>query len=281
MIQNCMNAEHVQSKFAAMGARLKVREVPFISRRWLGRGTPPPDYAIDIQRDRHGEFFELRVGRSLRDQLQPLVLQAEPARRQLLLLIRPTDGKGQNDRFLCGHDEREWFVAAVPGGASSVRQAMDALQPAEVREALSRQHVSSRKRHARKNRAFRRQGEWFFVPEPGLVVDDKLILRHEPLQRGSGKPHIVEQLVRSGGEMVRVCSRYPNGLNDAEYGALLNRQPQAAHWGWRVMQRNAGVYARGTVRHADHAVITLPCWHRVLMNTETQARTMANVAFLD
>jgi len=35
------------------------------------------------------------------------------------------------------------------------------------------------------------------------------------------------------------------------------------------------------VRHPDHATITLPCWHRVLMNTETQSRTTANVAFLD
>jgi site-specific recombinase XerD len=39
---------------------------------------------------------------------------------------------------LCGHDEREWFVAAVPGGASSVRQAMEALQPQEVQAALTR-----------------------------------------------------------------------------------------------------------------------------------------------
>jgi len=40
-------------------------------------------------------------------------------------------------------------------------------------------------------------------------------------------------------------------------------------------------YARGDVRHSDHATITLPFWHRVMMNTETQSRTMANVAFLD
>ncbi len=78
------------------------------------------------------------------------------------------------DRFLCGHDEREWFVAAVPGGASSVRQAMDALQPAPVRQALASHKVSTNKRYSRKNRAFRRQGEWFFVPEPTLVVNPKL-----------------------------------------------------------------------------------------------------------
>ena len=121
--------------------------------------------------------------------------------RHLLLTVR--DGQ-QFDRFLCGHDEREWFVAAVPGGASSVRQAMDALQPHGVREALARSHVSSRKRYSRKNRAFRRQGEWFFVPEPSFVAAEKLVLRNEPLQRGGGKPHMVEQLYRTGGEEVYV-----------------------------------------------------------------------------
>jgi len=47
------------------------------------------------------------------------------------------------------------------------------------------------------------------------------------------------------------------------------------------MRRNPGVYARGTVRHSDHDTLNLQLWHRVLMNTETQSRTMANVAFLD
>jgi hypothetical protein len=73
---------------------------------------------------------------------------------------------------------------------------MDALQPKDVRDALARDRVSSRKRYERKNRAFRRQGEWFFVPEPLLVVDEKLVLRNKPLRRGPGKPHLVEGQVR-------------------------------------------------------------------------------------
>jgi hypothetical protein len=195
----------------------------------------------------------------------------EPKQKHLLLQVRKAGAETQLDRFLCGHDEREWFVAAVPGGASSVRQAMDALQPEPVREALSH----------RQNRAFRRQGEWFFVPESALVVDEKFILRDEPLRRGAGKPHFVEQLFRSGGETVHVCNRHSNGITPEEYRNLLRTNPKAAGWGWRVMSRNPGVYARGTVRHSDHATITLPFWHRVIMNTETQSRTMANVAFLD
>jgi hypothetical protein len=164
-------------------------------------------------------------------------------------------------------------VRMVPG--------IHSLRPKDVREALTRKHVSSRKRYARKNRAFRRQGEWFFVPEPSFVVDEKLVLRNEPLRRGSGKPHLVEEIFRSGGETVHVCRRHPNGVTPDEYRSILQRSPEAAGWGWQVMRRNPGVYARGTVRHSDHATITLPFWHRVMMNTETQSRTMANVAFLD
>jgi len=279
-----MNAKQIESKFTAIGARLKVREIP--TRRvlvpvWARRYIAQPDYAVDIRRDDRGEFFELRVPETLRESLDVSVMQAEPKQRHLLLLVRKPGEKPQLDRFLCGHDEREWFVAAVPGGASSVRQAMDALQPKDVRDALARNQVSSRKRYARKNRAFRRQGEWFFVPEPSFVVDSKLVLRNEPLRRGGGKPHLVEQLYRTGGETVHVCSRHPNGVTPDEYRSILRSHPDAARWGWQVMRRNPGVYARGAVRHSDHETITLPFWHRVIMNTETQSRTMANVAFLD
>ncbi len=276
-----MNANHIKSKFAAMGARLKVREIASRWRQGDRSWIEPKDFAMDLRRDSNGQFFELRVPTHLSESLDVAVMQAEPKQRHLLLAVRQVGTDAKLDRFLCGHDEREWFVAAVPGGASSVRQAMDALQPLDVRAALTRNHVSSRKRYARKNRAFRRQGEWFFVPEPSFVVDEKLILRNEPLRRGAGKPHLVEELFRSGGETVHVCRRHPNGVTPDEYRSILRRNPDASRWGWQVMRRNPGVYARGTVRHSDHATITLPFWHRISMNTETQSRTMARVAFLD
>lgn len=267
-----MNTEHLKAKFAAMGARLKVG-VPF---RWQDT-----DYAIDIRRDKQGEFFELRVAEAMQKRLDTSVLQVQPKDQHLLLLVRHPKDAGQLDRFLCGHDERHWFVAAVPGGASSVPQAKEALKPAPVLASLATHRVSSRKRDQRKNRAFRRQGEWFFVPVSGLMVDPKLVLRNEPIRRGTGKPHTVEQLYRMGGTTVRVCWKYPNGLTEAEYRKVIQEKPDAVKWPWRVMQRDAQVFARGKVRHSDHATIELPDWHRVLANTETQTRAMANMAFLD
>jgi hypothetical protein len=47
------------------------------------------------------------------------------------------------------------------------------------------------------------------------------------------------------------------------------------------MRRDALVYVKGTIRHADHATITLNGWHRVVMNEERKAKAMRNVAFLD
>ena len=276
-----MNTKQIESRFAAMGARLKLREVPSRWRQGDRHWIDPADFALDIRRDGTGEFFELRVPTHLSETLDVSVTQAEPKQRHLLLFVRKSGDQPQLDRFLCGHDEREWFVAAVPGGASSVRQAMDALQPPDVREAVSREQIPPSQRHTRKNRAFRRQGEWFFVPAPSLVADEKLVLRNEPLRRGRSKPHFVEELFRKGGEAVYVCRQHPNGLTERQYRRLLQTNREAAGLQWRVMRRNMRVFARGTVRHSDHATITLPFWHEVLMNTETQSRTMARVAFLD
>jgi hypothetical protein len=49
---------------------------------------------------------------------------------------------------LCGHDERHWFVAAVPerASASNVKTAFAVLKPVTVRQREDRLKVKSRKR---------------------------------------------------------------------------------------------------------------------------------------
>lgn len=256
-----------------MGVRFRMSDAAINRRRETG------DYAIDIQKDRRGEFFELRVTRELRETIEVTVLQAKPHERHLLLFVKKR-GDLEKDRFLCGHDERAWFVAAVPGTASTIAQAKEALKPQEVRMAQSAARVSTRRKNLRKNDAFRRQGEWFFVPAPALVVAPKFVLHNEPIRRGAGKAHLLEQAYRTGGERVYVHAKYPNGVSEKEYERILARK-DTLRASWRVMVRNAAVYARGTVRHSDHKTVTLHGWHRVFMNTETRTRSMANVAFLD
>lgn len=163
-------------------------------------------------------------------------------------------------------------------------QAKEALKPLAIRARQNLLKVPTRLRNRRKNAAFRRQGEWFFVPASAWgrdYINEKFILRNEPLRRGAGKPHIVEHLYRVGGEIIYVCANHRNGLNETQYRKLIQSNPAAAQWGWQVLRRNPRVYAKGRIRHSDHATITLPDWHRVVLNTETETETMRNVAFID
>ena len=106
-----------------------------------------------------------------------------------------------------------------------------------------------------------------------------LIHREEPITRGRGNPHIVEMVYRHGGEPVFVSRGYPRGLSRARFAALPEKIRQRESW--TQMVRDAAVYAKGAVRHRDHATVVLPTWHRVEMNTEQRARAMRHVAFLD
>ena len=162
-------------QFDRIGAR--VRFVP-----------PLRGFALDVR----DECFEI----ARPPHVVARVVAAEPASRHLLLLA---EGGASRDRFVCGHDERHWFVAAVPGAPATVAAALQALKPGAVRQA-----------------------EGFFVPAPEACPDPWLVLRREP-----------------------------------------------------------HVYARGRVRHPDHATIRLDGWHRVFMNTESQAPARRHVVFLD
>jgi hypothetical protein len=268
-----MNTNLLDTKFARIGARLKVADRP--SRRNRADAV----ISLDVQADRKGEFFEI-VRRPGTD-AEVAVLDVQPADRHLLLLVREGQDKS---KFLCGHDERHWFVAGIPESApvGTVRQAKEALKPTEVHAAQARQRLTARARGRRKNAAYVRQGEWFFLPVADMAVNEKLVLRDEPLRRGTGgKPHWAEFCYRTGGEAVHVCPRYPNGVTQAQYEKILAGNPKARGWGWRTMRRNPGVYVKGRIRHPDHATITLHGWHRVVMNTEGQSKAMRNVAFLD
>lgn len=268
-----MDAFHLNKKFQRIGARLKVVDRP--GRRLRASGL----LSLDIGSDRRGEFFELTPLAGTDPAVE--VLDVQPADRHLLLLVREN---GEKNKYLCGHDERHWFVAGIPESApvGTVRQAKEALQPPEVQRAVARRGVSGKARNRRKNSAFVRQGEWFFLPVADFAVDEALVLTNEPLRRGNGgKPHWAEFCYRTGGETVYVCSRCPNGVTEDRYQKILSGNANAKNWGWTTMRRNPGVYVRGRIRHPDHATITLHVWHRVVMNTENQSRAMRNVAFLD
>jgi hypothetical protein len=262
-----MDKQLVQHKFGLMGARVEIGEYARLSR-------PEAQFTVDVRSDRKGEYFDIRV---LESELFDLrVLDVRPEMRHLLLMV--PDGK-----FLCGHDERHWFAAAVPGrSASNVKTALVALKPETVRWEEARKRIRTKDRFRRRNDAFIRQGEWFFVPAPELKLSGLLVIRNEPLSRGAGsKPHMCEYICRTGGLTVYVCRNRPSGITEEQYRELLTTTPGARNWGWRAMRRGMEVYARGRVWHPDHKTIYLEGWHRVFMNTENEAPARFNLVFLD
>jgi hypothetical protein len=260
-----MSSETLERRFAAVGARVKVAEGPW-------RGEP----RIDVRTDARGEYFDIRfaVGEG---GVELEVVDVQPRDRHLLLLARTGEEKS---KFLCGHDERHWFVAAVPEaarGVSGVATAKAALQPQAVRALVER--TRPKEPFRRRNAAYVRQGEWFFVPAAGLDPADAFVLRDERLSRGRGKAHVMQYAHRRGGATVYVNRRHPAGISETRYARLTPDQRRSG--AWMRMVRDPELYAKGTVRHPDHATIHLAGWHRVLMNTEQGARAMRHVAFID
>lgn len=266
----------LERPFRKMGADVQVNPPRPVS-SWRGpvaRGT-----SVNV---RDGVFIV-----NLADGATAEVVNLDAKDRHLLL---STNDNGVKAKFLCGHDERHWFVAAVPerAAATTVRAAKIALQPEQVQEALK--GVKRSKRGKRRNAAFVRQGEWFFLPAPefdptyekGVVFE-----KNAPISRGRGNPHMVEEICRWGGvteyEISLVLKDGKSGpremISAAEWGKLSRDDRRRSRA--RMRTRDATVYARGTVRHPDHATIKLDGWHRVVMNTEQKARAMQWVAFYD
>src|SRR4051812_28072760 len=97
-----MDTTLLEAKFARIGARLRLADRP------AHRFRTPGPVALDVRPARRGEYFE--VARRPDADADVEVLDVRPADRHLLLLVRAGREKG---KFLCGHDERHWFVAAV------------------------------------------------------------------------------------------------------------------------------------------------------------------------
>jgi hypothetical protein len=86
--------EAVAKAFKRIGARAQIVDADAETR-------------LDVRRDRAGEYFELR----LPARVEVIPLDVQPRDRHLLVLTR--DGT-EKARYLFGHDERAWFVAAIP-----------------------------------------------------------------------------------------------------------------------------------------------------------------------
>jgi len=286
-----INFESLQRQFALMGADLRiiVREPPVMmvpvdkngreirrpnrearQRRWTGAFSPRPQdsFIADIRGQGKNEHFQFRVDPEQLQSIQVVDLDREG--RHLLLNVKTKEAK-EPQKFLAGHDEYHWFLAPVPRSSINVEAAKEALKPAPVQEAQRKTKVRRKHLHKRHQEAYIRQGEWFFVPEPDLVVDPVLVLKKEPIRRGRGKPHLCEELYRVGGVAVMVSDRHRDGISMDRYNNLTQKERREQGPTWTQMMRNPRAYARGKVTHPDHSTIVLNGWHRIRVNNEAEA----------
>ncbi len=273
-----MNVEALSRQFARIGATLEVAELPSVRGR-----NGASNFSLDIKEEGRREFYLLEIAKPAIETVDFQVLNSRVDLRHLVLMAKNASAATvSKEKFLCGHDERHWFVASLPQTAAvtDVTTAMESLKPREAVWSQRRNDVRPKDRNKRHNLGFIRQGEWFFVPEPNFrPAPLDIIRKDEPISRGAGsKPHIVSELMRRGGELVYVNRRTRAMLTDAQFRMQVRsgRIKNASEW---VDQRMTTlVYVRGKVRHADHKTIELKGWHRVAMNAEPVSNT---VRFLD
>ncbi len=254
-----------------------------------GRKSKAPTHIIDILLKGKDEIFIVDTLDNKKIEVE--VLETNPNKKHLLLMLKNTgikvDGKAEISKYLCGHDERHWFVATIPESAhaKNIEDAMKALKPEEALAAQSQKGIKLKNKNKRKNKGYIRQGEWFFIPEPDLDSVNLPVYKNEPISRGQGsKPHICEELVRIGGVETFVHNVYAsNGISKEKYIKFMKKNEKKS-WmtsGWTQMLKDAKPYARGRVTHADHATVTLIGWHLIVPNTESKALAGRHVVFLD
>jgi hypothetical protein len=247
------------TQFEKIGAKLKVEVVNPATLRMPGNV-----FDINVKKDDKEEYYAIRM----HDIVKLNIVNVDKLRKHLVLHV-----KGENkakESFLCGYDEKGWFV--VNTNAPTVKAAFESLKPKEVIQSLTDNKVSKNKRNKRKNQGFKRQGEWFFVPEPNLILlNSGAILKNEPLGTDIRRAHICQFAVRRNAITVYVNSDYPNGLTEEEHKDLINKNPNK-NYRFDVRNITNEFYVSGTVKHPDHKKIKLNGWYRVYHNIQVDQR---------
>jgi hypothetical protein len=263
--------ESIEKKFSAMGAKVR-----FID----PKTNSSQNFTINF---RNGQFI---INKSEDISLQ--IADLDKKGRHLLLvatipnLVRP-GLPNQTQRYLCGHDERDWFTCAVPKVAKTVDDAKEALKPQELidveRKTVKKKNKQKRHRQAKGVGKIHRQGEFMFVPMPEWKPSKNMfVLKKEPM-RANGRPHVAAEVIRIGGRTVYTLGA--RVLEDEQFQELQKNDPKDASR-WRLEKANPTVYAKGTIRHPDHKTLDLgEVWHKVLVSTEKDARFARNVLFID
>jgi len=279
-----MNIQTLEKTFAKIGASVEIRRSnpnrrPARFQRSIGSMSPSAGpFSVNVEGTGKREHFVLTIDPDANVEFD--ALDVSPETRHMILQARPinienTKNAPRTEKFLCGHDEMHFFAASVPSTVTKVRDAKDRLMPQGVQEHVRNVGLNRKEKFKRKNQAYIRQGEWFFIPEPGKTIDKKFILYNEPLIRpGGGKPHMMGECYREGGTTVWTKGSLMNVLSVSQYDQLTKRDSKEA-MRYRQMRRNPMVWCRGKIKHPDHHTIDLGyVWHRVSVNGEIRAQSL-------
>lgn len=274
-----MNRRQVQESFALMGANVTIGALPHkeVSEDYGSHTHRPDSRQCMVDFIPETKTFDIKVNKgTVLD-----IVDVQPLDRHLVIAAKD-DRHKLASKFLCGHDERSWFVAAIPERlrVRDVTTAKDALQPPRIKTVIERVGLPRHLQHTRRNRAFVRQGEWFFVPVDEARLPNVKIRKNEPIRRGRARPHMCEELRQTKGKEVMFHEEFaPNGISRDKWWHLSLMKHKAK--GWKRMWVDGTVYVRGAITHPDHRTVHLTKWHEVIQNSETKSRAMRQVRFLD
>ena len=269
-----MNSATLEKNFAKIGARVEVKEPKNRVR------SPNTGVSVKVEGTGRNEHFVLEVGKDFKGEIHTLDVQPQDRHMILQIVHNPGDNSRMAlapEKFLVGHDEMHFFAASVGRAVTKVRDAKEHLMPTRIKDHVLKVDLRKKDKFKRRNEAFLRQGEWFFVPRKNMTVDKKYILHNEPLIRDrQSKPHIMSECYRVGGTNVWV---YLNRvLTETQFKHLYKTNPEDSKK-YRQMRRNPQVFCRGKIKHADHHTLELGnVWHEVAMNSEFRS---ASLGFLD
>ncbi len=167
--------------------------------------------------------------------------------------------------FLCGLDERQLFIAQLPKGVSTVREAHLALKsgPVTLAEGQGIETV--------------RQGEWFFLEasnEETRRIEDGISRNLLVIEHNVPIGPFTDSSVRTRGRRVRQFRGNPHTADEL---IVLPGIPLAN--GFPVRGRE--VFIRGRVRHVDHATVSFSGWQKVIRNAESNAGQALGVGWVD
>jgi hypothetical protein len=184
--------------------------------------------------------------------------------RGLLSVRRRTTN--QKRHMLMGLDERQLFIAQLPRGVSTVREAHVILKSGPVHFAEG-QGVESV-----------RQGEWFFLEASKYEIqhiEDGLTRNLLVLETNVPIGPFTDSAVRGRGRNVRQSRGNPHTADEL---VVLPGIPVATN-GFPVRGRE--VFIRGRVRHIDHATVSFPHWRKVIRNAEPNQGQASGVGWYD